>query len=462
MIPRLVPTRRVLRIAAWMAFWPVAFTTSGVSLVAALYIIGAFIPLVVRRKGATTVGSVAVASAVTMIERAFLPYWVALTIGGGVLLLYEWFLRTACDREDEPLDASARALAPFALVLATFGVFTAHGAQVAHLHAMFPRIAEGLVGVAVLAAVASAIVWRALGRVAARVYAGDDPARRVRKVEGDVRAPRLSDVALSDAAIVEGAPRDAGPYRAGEGRAIARVPSDPSVLARRHRRLLGEAIGVALLCTTAIALVLPSFAKVAHRADLASIPTTLPPLPGECRGQRVKLRFVALAPLRVLDVEEIADRYRKTGIAETVVESPLELDTFSIDKTRGQIAGEEITRAARKRYQPRRDELVVVVTDHDMFLRNVDWRYAFATTEGGVAVVSLARMDPNFPLLAPSTYEPAASECRAPVRARAFRMITRQILRNVCSAEMVDDPKSARRRAVMSLSDLDAVDEATY
>lgn len=97
-----------------------------------------------------------------------------------------------------------------------------------------------------------------------------------------------------------------------------------------------------------------------------------------------------------------------------------------------------------------------------MFLRNVDWRFAFATTEGGVAVVSLARMDPSFPLLTPGTYEPAASECRAPLRARAFRMITRQIVENLCAAELVDDPKSARRRAVMSLSDLDAIDEATY
>jgi hypothetical protein len=103
-----------------------------------------------------------------------------------------------------------------------------------------------------------------------------------------------------------------------------------------------------------------------------------------------------------------------------------------------------------------------VVTDRDMFLREVEWRYAFATRESGVAVVSIARMDPLFPLFSPSTYDPAPSDCRAPVRARAFRMITRQILLGVCSAETVDDPRSARRRSVMGLSDLDAFDEATY
>jgi hypothetical protein len=41
-------------------------------------------------------------------------------------------------------------------------------------------------------------------------------------------------------------------------------------------------------------------------------------------------------------------------------------------------------------------------------------------------------------------------------------MITRQILLGVWSAETVDDPRSARRRSVMGLSDLDAFDEATY
>jgi hypothetical protein len=208
--------------------------------------------------------------------------------------------------------------------------------------------------------------------------------------------------------------------------------------------------------------VLPTFARVAHRADLASSPAKLPAFPGACRDRPPKLRFVALTPLRVLDIEEIASRYRATGIAEVVVEPPLEVEERWIDRGRHQIAGEDIARAARKRYGAKENALVVVVTDREMFLREVEWRYAFATRDPGVAVVSIARMDPVFPLLSPSTYDPAPNECRATVRARAFRMITRQIVLGACSAETVDDPRSARRRSVMGLSDLDAIGEATY
>lgn len=462
MIPRYVPSRRVLRIAAWVAFWPVAFTAVHGSLLATCFIVATFVPIVVPKRAAAIFGGFAVGSAIALVERTLVPSWAATGIGMVAVLAYEWLMRHTHERDRDPLDASARVVAPVALAIALCGVFTAHGAQAAHLHATFPRIAQLLAGIATALSIVAIVARRSIARAAARAYGGHDGLLTVRSIDDDVDLVRLSDVPACEAAIVEGTSTKAGPYRAGEGRPIARVPIAKEAFDRRQRTFLVEALVVTALCVGSTVLVAPSFSRVAHHVDLASSPTTLPPLPGECTTFRPKLRFVALAPLRVLDIEDIAARYRAAGIADVVVERPLEAHELWIDRARGQIAGEDIARAASKKYDAHRNELVVVVTDRDMFLREVDWRFAFATRERGVAVVSIARMDPHFPLFAPASWEPAPSDCPAPVRARAFRMITRQVLLSLCTAETVDDPRSIRRRSVMGLSDLDAIDEATY
>jgi hypothetical protein len=461
-LPRFVPSRRVLRIVAWVAFWPVAYVAAPGSLIAALLIIVAFVPVVAHRRMTDIVGGGAVGYAVSLVARAMLPHYVGLTVGVGALFGYEWLMRRAHEREGDPLDASARLLAPVGLAIAIDGAVIGLGAQAAHLHSTFPLLAQLFASVGVAIAILAVFAWRSIGVDVARAYRGDDGMRRVRKIDDDVDVPRLSDVAPADAAIVEGATRDAGPYRAGEGRPLARVPIDASVMRRIHRWRLGEAIVATLVCVGAGSLTVAPLVKIAHRSDLASSPATLPPLPGECATHPPKLRFVALAPLRVLDIDDIAARYRATRVVDVVVEPPLEVEELWIDRGRHQIAGEDIARAARKKYRADENELVIVVTDRDMFLREADWRFAFATREAGVAVVSIARMDPHFPLFAPGGYDPKPSECPAPVRARAFRMITRQVLFQACSAESVADPRSARRRSVMGLSDLDAIDEATY
>lgn len=466
MIPRFVPSLRIQRIVAWVAFWPVAFVSARASLLAAVLISGAFFPVVVPRRWASLAGAAAVVIAVSTIETSFLFRALGFGIALAAGLLFFWTMRRANASTEERLDAPVHALEPFALWTATAGVVVAHGAQAAHLHATFPNVARVVVIVAFVAAALSIVAWRSLRNAIGRVYRGVDRALRVQRTAEDVNAPLVTDASPIDAAVVEGASPSGGPYRAGEGRVVARVPSDATVLAHRHRMLALQAFGTTILCAAAGGLVVPPLESIAHPPDLATSPAKLPPLPGECRDARVKLRFVPVAPLRVLDVEEIAARYSATGIADAVVERPLAFQDRWLDPNRRQVIGEEILRDAHRQYAPRSDEdhreLMIVVTDRDMFLRDVEWRYAFATRDAGVAVVSLARMDPNFPLLAPMTYEPARAECTAPVRARAFRMITRQVLVGLCAATTVDDPRSARRRSVMGLSDLDAIDEARY
>lgn len=465
MIPRFVPSLRVLRIVAWLAFCPVAFVASHASLVAALFVIGAFLPLVSKRMWASLIGAGVVLNVTASIETSLLsrPLGFAVALAAGLTFL--WLMRRAHASEERRLDAPVHALEPFALCLAMAGVFVAHGAQAAHLHATFPNVARVLVALAVITAAVSVLAWRGLGIFVGRVYRGNDRELRVRALVDDVDAPLVSELAPSariDAAIVEHAASATGPYRADEGRVVARVPSDPSALARRHRNLAIQAFGTTLVCAAAIGLVVPPLSNAAHPSDLATASTKLPPLPGKCSGQRVKLRFVPVAPLRVLDIEEIAARYSSADIANVVVEKPFAFQERWLDQGRRQIIGEDVLRDARKQYPPLENEMVIAVTDRDMFLRDVEWRFAFATRDSGVAVVSIARMDPSFPLLAPMTYVPQKAECSALVRARAFKMITRQVLFGLCAAGMADDPRSARRQSVLGMSDLDAIDEATY
>ena len=126
---------------------------------------------------------------------------------------------------------------------------------------------------------------------------------------------------------------------------------------------------------------------------------------------------------------------------------------------------EEIVSAVFDRYgRGHSGEMLLVLTDRDMYIRQAPWRFAFAmqSPASSVAVVSLARMDPGFPLVAPGSYEPRAPACPALLNARAYKMITRQILRGVCETEPVDDPRSLRRSSVLSVPDLDAMEEDRY
>jgi hypothetical protein len=183
------------------------------------------------------------------------------------------------------------------------------------------------------------------------------------------------------------------------------------------------------------------------------------PLAGRCAVAPPRLRFVPLAPLTIVDAGELAARYRRLGI-EAREEAPLEGVERFRDLRRGQLAAEDLVDTARtERAAPGTNELVVVVTDADLYIRGNAWRYAFAYADGRVAVVSLARMDPAFPWVSPQPYAPRRPACDVELRARAFKMITRQLVLTTCGLPRTSAPHSVRGAQVLSLADLDAIDE---
>jgi hypothetical protein len=429
-----------------MAFLPVAWVAGRGSMVVSVYLAGMLATLLVPRRWSAFFGVAAVWAATFSIEREVLPTLAAASLATLSVGIFAWLVSRTTLGEEEPLDGDAIALGPFSSWLAVSGVLVAHGANAAHLHVVFPTLAYASTALSIGCATFALAFWIRRGRWLARLHRGEIDHLCVHKLDEN------------RVAIVEGATHVGRPYRAGEGRILARLPIDSA------RRSAARA-GITFVCLMACAMLAVHLAfpagPLTHRDDLPSTPKTLPPFPAECREHPPTLRLAALAPLHVLDIQTIAERYRDVGV-HVEVETPLPFEERLLDRARGQVIGEAIAHDALAAYGAREHELLVVITDRDMFLRAVDWRYAFATRERGVAVVSLARMDPHFTFSSPATYVARVGSCTAEVRARAFRMITRQTLFAACSAETVEDPRSARRRTVLGLPDLDAIDEATY
>jgi hypothetical protein len=383
-------------------------------------------------------------------------------VGGLAAVSLAWALVvTRVQADVGPLDADERALVPTAAWLGVAAVIVRFGAEATHLHVVVPLVA--MVMAVLSAGVASFGVVLLLDGISwiRKVYAGEAGLLRITALsEHDRAVPSLTELATCDAAIIEVQGED-GPYREqARRRALARAPADPNLLmGRLTKRLRVSGLLAAGLLATAV-LVIGPFARAAHPGE-GAIPTKLRPLPGTCAADRPVLRFAALEPLTLVDVESFAARYRDTGVVTAETLAALGDEDRFFNGARQQVIGEEILAAARRAYKPRGNELVVVVTDRDMYLREMDWRFALAVQYEGVAVVSIARMDGTFGRLDGSSLAHYGSACRVELRARAFKMITRQLLR-ACHASAVDDARSARRPAVMSLDDLDQIDESSY
>lgn len=383
-------------------------------------------------------------------------------IVGGPLagLAFAHALRETRLRAGAPLDADARALAPVAVWLAGASVVVRIGAERGHLHVVVPQAALAGAALGLALAVLGAIAFARHHAWIAAVYRGGIPGLRVGPPpHADDPAPRLADAGPCDAALVLSSDAS-GPYRAGAERiVVARVPERAAPLLTRARHALlaaAAAAAAALLALSAQAGPLPARA---HREDP---PAALPPLPAACATARPTLRFVALEPLRSVDARAIAARYRESGVAAVAGVATLPLDPALEDPGRKQLMAEKVASAVRRAHPPREGELVVALTDRDMYMLGAEWRYAFAYRTAGIAVVSVARMDPEFPWVEGGAYVPEPAPCTARLRARAFKMITRQVLFAACAAPAEVDPTSARRASVLSLEDLDAIDEARY
>jgi hypothetical protein len=369
---------------------------------------------------------------------------------------YARMLMTARAFAEPALDTDALALVPAATWLASCALLTRLGAEAAHVHASWLHATALIVGAfaCLLAALAAATLAKQRTWLE-RIYDGTSPLTIAASLEP---ARLLSHVVDADADVVV-VPRKREPYRE-HGVAIARVPFRADLLTARYGR---RARNAALALASAVVFVAAGAGSpAAHGRDAPTIPERLPPLPGLCAREPPTLVLLPLAPLRTLDLDEVAARYRGLGVAVRV-EPAIPIEPGMLEAARNQLVAEEVLRAvAQTRAQPGPRELVIAVTDHDMYPRSGGYRFAFAQRQGDFGVLSVARMDPSFPLFAPREYVPKRASCTLELRARAYKMITRALVTTGCGASHTLDGRSVRRMSLMSLGDLDEIEESRF
>jgi YD repeat-containing protein len=160
------------------------------------------------------------------------------------------------------------------------------------------------------------------------------------------------------------------------------------------------------------------------RAATASVSKTQPAKPAplsELDGHGAVYLVPLGKPQSVLSTELLAYYRKKYGLELSVL-APIPLPEWTRDEIRKQLIAEELVEAMKRAYpqfaiDP--DAILIGVTDEDMYISELSWRYAFSwRQEERFAIVSTARMNPAF------SKEPADPEI---VEARARKMITKDI-----------------------------------
>jgi predicted Zn-dependent protease len=117
---------------------------------------------------------------------------------------------------------------------------------------------------------------------------------------------------------------------------------------------------------------------------------------------------------------------------------------------RGQWSGEGLAEQVRH-VIGNDDGVVIAVTGEDMYLRTVNWRFAFGLRAGNrVAVVSYARMDPRFF---------GGPEAMNLLQRRLRRMVTKDLGLMLYGLSASADPASPIYRDIGGLQELDAMQD---
>lgn len=178
-----------------------------------------------------------------------------------------------------------------------------------------------------------------------------------------------------------------------------------------------------------------------------------PAFPPDCRRWG-KVALVALGTLRSVDLAAVRERYRVAfGLdIELLPAIPQEALDGAFNVGRNQYEAQPVvdvmTRALRLSPQspPR---WVIGVTDGDLYTARQDWRYAFSWRVDDVAVISTARLRQR-------------DEDRALASIRALKLVTRVLAETYCGLERGGPSNSVLRPTMMSVDDLDELDESVW
>ena len=183
---------------------------------------------------------------------------------------------------------------------------------------------------------------------------------------------------------------------------------------------------------------------------LGSIPQpSLVPLKND-----VKIFIVPLGAVQGLGLDKLPEFYRdRYGLSVQVVE-PIPLEPKTLNSERRQRISEELVQLMRQRLPhlaSDKSTFLIGVTDEDLYIRRLDWRFAYTTYESGnrAGIVSSSRFVP-YPLAKNETL----------LRARVRKMISRTMGFVVFNLPESDDPSSVMFRDLYGSASADMMSDS--
>jgi predicted Zn-dependent protease len=164
----------------------------------------------------------------------------------------------------------------------------------------------------------------------------------------------------------------------------------------------------------------------------------------------VRVRLVPVLASRGY-LEYLQSYYRDQLGIDVEVMPPLEPDRSAWDEARNQWQGQALAEQVR-RYAEADDAVAIAVLGDDMYLRDVNWQFAFGwrSDDDRVAVVAYARMNPIF-LGEPRNVDQ--------LRTRLRRMVTRELGFMRFGLRVSSNPESVLYRNLDGVHDLDAMND---
>jgi archaemetzincin len=169
------------------------------------------------------------------------------------------------------------------------------------------------------------------------------------------------------------------------------------------------------------------------------------------------VRLVPIGDAPVAIVDDLVRTYRARWQITVDRFTTLPLDARLVDPARDQVVAERVLEWLERRFpkETASGDVVIGVLARDQYIAGRSWQFAFSLRGGRtrgsrVAVVSVARMRPEFYGLPPDDRLMAQ---------RLSKMVTKSVGALYFNRPLSDDPKSVMYRDVVSLDDLDEMNE---
>jgi len=111
-----------------------------------------------------------------------------------------------------------------------------------------------------------------------------------------------------------------------------------------------------------------------------------------------KIYFAAVGEMRSVHLDALQAYYKQRYDLTVEILPPIGLEPVVVDERRRQLIAEELIEMLKRRYPEHArspQSILIGITEGDMYIREVNWRFAFARRDGDrFAIVSSARMDP--------------------------------------------------------------------